>query len=289
MKKMIYIPEGDYEIGTDENIGSFYDLEGPRTKVHLNAFYIDKTSVTNEEFMEFVKETGYITDAERYGWSYVFHYFLSEEIKEKSKQVAGLDWWYAVNGANFKHPEGKGSNILDRLDHPVVHVSRNDALAYCKWANKRLPTEAEWEVAAKGGTNYTKFYWGEDLEQDGVHHINVWQGAFPNINTKEDGYASTAPVKAFEPNQYGIYQMLGNVWEWCLNPRRVQLTYFNENSIEEIELNHSHISNENYAIKGGSFLCHDTYCKRYRIAARTGNTADSTTNHMGFRCVRTAK
>lgn len=286
---MIYIPGGEYEIGTDEQIGSFYDLERPKTKVQIEPFYIDETTVTNEEFMKFVNETGYITDAEKYGWSYVFHYFLTDEIKEKSEKIDGLEWWYAVNGANWKHPEGRGSNILDRLDHPVVHVSRNDALKYCEWAGKRLPTEAEWEVAAKGGTNRTNFYWGDTLLEGNEHHINVWQGDFPNTNTKEDGYAGTAPVKAFKPNGYGIYQMIGNVWEWCLNPRRVPLNYFNENSVEELVLLHSHASKENYATKGGSFLCHDTYCKRYRIAARSGNTADSSTINIGFRCAKSAK
>lgn len=283
---MILIKEGYYEIGTNEPIGSFYDLEMPKTKIFLNSYYIDETPVTNKEFLEFVKETGYVTEAEKFGWSYVFSYFLDEETKQKSKQVPGLDWWYAVVGADFKHPEGRKSNIKDRLDHPVVHVSRNDAMAYAKWAGKRLPTEAEWEVAAKGGTEYTKFYWGENLEEGGVHHTNVWQGDFPNENTKEDGYANTAPVRAYEPNQYGIYSMIGNVWEWCLNPQGVPLKYFNQKTSKEIYEENNYISDDRYAIKGGSFLCHASYCKRYRIAARTGNTAMSATNHMGFRCVK---
>lgn len=285
-KKMILIPGGEYEIGTNDNIGSFYDLEGPITKIKLDSFYIDETSVTNEEFMEFVKETDYVTEAEKFGWSYVFHIFLTDEIKEKSTSLDGLNWWYAVAGANWKHPEGKGSNILDRLDHPVVHVSRNDALAYCKWANKRLPTEAEWEVAAKGGTDKTKFYWGEELLEDGKHHCNVWQGEFPVSNSKEDGYIGTAPVKTYDTNGYGLYQMIGNVWEWCLNPARVPLEYFNKHTSKEILKENIKEDDERYAIKGGSFLCHHTYCKRYRIAARTGNTGQSTTNHMGFRCVK---
>lgn len=283
---MILIKGGYYNIGTNGKEGFLEDLEGPQTRVYVKDFYIDETPVTNKEFLEFVKETNYVTDAERFGWSYVFSYFLDEETKKKSKQLDSLKWWYGVVGADFKHPEGRNSNIKDRLDHPVVHVSRNDALAYCKWANKRLPTEAEWEIAAKGGTENTMFYWADELSPNGKYFANTWQGEFPNVNTKDDGYTNTSPVKAYEPNQYGLYSMIGNVWEWCLNPQRVPLEYFAENTSQEIYEKHNHISDESYAIKGGSFLCHHSYCKRYRIAARTGNTADSTTNHMGFRCVR---
>jgi formylglycine-generating enzyme len=181
----------------------------------------------------------------------------------------------AVKGASWQRPEGLSSSIADRLDHPVIHVSWNDAKAYCQWAGKRLPTEAEWEYAAASGINNRKYPWGNELHQEGEHHCNIWQGEFPKVNTEEDGFLGTAPVNSYKPNAFGLYNMSGNVWEWCED------TFTNQvGSKITNPLDHSL-----KLIKGGSYLCHKSYCNRYRIAARTFNTADSSTGHMGFRCV----
>lgn len=173
------------------------------------------------------------------------------------------------------------------MDHPVVHVSRNDAIAYCQWAGLRLPTEAEWEVAAKGGTEYECYPWGEEFLVDGQYQCNIWQGNFPVENTLVDGYGNTAPVRTFEPNGYGLYQVVGNIWEWCVNPRGIPLSAFNQLQGNEFWQKLQTIDDAPYAIKGGSFLCHDSYCNRYRITARNGNTGMSSSNNMGFRCART--
>ena len=282
---MIYIPSGTYLIGTDKKIGFETDYETPRTEVTINGFYIDETTVTNQEFMEFVTATNYQTDAEKIGWSYVFHYFLDEPKKYPLK-VPQTSWWHLVEGANWKHPEGPESDILSRLDHPVVHVSRNDAVAYCQWAGKRLPTEAEWEIAAQGGTNREEYYWGDELARDGVHRCNTWQGEFPNTNTLDDGYAGTAPVKTYDPNPYGLYQMIGNVWEWCVNPGKIELKSFQLVSGKDFWKVHQVPDDELYAIKGGSFLCHYSYCNRYRMCARNSNMSMSTSQNLSFRCVK---
>ncbi|OUZ19275.1 formylglycine-generating enzyme family protein [Enterococcus cecorum] len=280
---MIYIPGGTYQIGTNESIGFKYDFEGPCTKVNIDAFYIDETTVTNQDFDDFVSRTGYITEAEKFGWSYVFKYFLEEKF---SFEIKDTPWWIAVEGACWRYPEGPNSNIFDRMDHPVVHVTRNDALAYCKWAGKRLPTEAEWEVAAKGGTQYENYYWGNSLQVNGTHCCNTWQGRFPFHNSHEDGFIGTAPAKTYSPNQYGLYQMIGNVWEWCVNPAKIELQSFQIVSGSDFWREHQIIDDENYAIKGGSFLCHFSYCNRYRMCARNSASAMSSSQNMGFRCVR---
>lgn len=281
---MVKIEKGTYYIGINDKIGPIYDLEMPKTKVEISPFYIDETPVTNKDFLEFVKETNYVTEAEKRGFSYVFVYFLDEEQKNMSEKVS--DFWYKVQGANFKRPQAKDINIQEILDHPVVHVTRNDAMAYAKWCGKRLPTEAEWEVAAKGGLDTATFYFGDKIDP---RYANTWQGNFPVENTKEDGYAATAPVKHYPPNGYGLYSMIGNTWEWCLNLQKVPLNYFNIFSAQEIYSKYSEYSNKRFAMKGGSFLCHHTYCERYRISARTGNFGDMSTNHIGFRCVKDVK
>ncbi len=284
---MIKIPAGTYEIGSSQDNGFAMDNEKPKTSIFLSSYWIDETTVTNQEFLEFVKETGYVTESEKFGWSFVFHYLIDEDTKEHNLEVPGLPWWFAVKGADWRHPEGPSSTIEGRMDHPVVQVSRNDALAYCKWANKRLPTEAQWEVAAKGGTQFEKWPWGdESLEKDGKFHCNTWQGDFPRDNSKDDGFVGTAPVKSFEPNGYGLYQMIGNVWEWCLNPARIPLTEFQKKDSDYFWQRHQEINDEMYATRGGSFLCHESYCKRYRIAARNGNTGASAASNVGFRCVK---
>ncbi|KXT59924.1 Sulfatase modifying factor 1 precursor (C-alpha-formyglycine-generating enzyme 1) [Streptococcus oralis] len=282
---MIRIPAGTYHIGTNEKIGFEYDFETPRTEVTIEGFYIDETTVTNEEFLKFVTETGYVTEAEKIGWSYVFKYFL-DDSEQYPIEVHKTPWWIAVEGASWRHPEGPHSSIEDRLDHPVVHVTRNDAVAYCQWAGKRLPTEAEWEIAAQGGTDNEQYYWGDELVFDGKHVCNTWQGDFPNTNTLDDGYASTAPVRTYPPNPYGLYQMIGNVWEWCVNPGKIELVSFQKVSGKDFWHVHQVQDDELYAIKGGSFLCHFSYCNRYRMCARNSNTAMSSSQNMGFRCVK---
>lgn len=272
-KGFVYIPGGTFITGTTEDDPDAIYLDGEtiREEVTIKPFLLAETPVTNEEFAKFVEETGYVTEAEKFGWSYVFHIFVLPEIKEDVIGSAqGTPWWLAVNGADWRHPEGRNSSIDDRLDHPVVHVSWNDAQAYAAWANKRLPTEAEWEYAAASGVINRKFPWGNELEQDGKHHANVWQGDFPNTNSKANGYIGTSPVKAFEPNEFGLYSMIGNVWEWSADTFTTRFPDFVKN--DSVKL-----------IKGGSYLCHASYCNRYRIAARTFNTIDSSTGHMGFR------
>lgn len=286
MVEMVRIPGGQYIIGTNQADGFPKDKEGPQVKIEIASFDVDVTTVTNQDFKDFVESTGYVTESEKYGWSYVFHYFLTTEEIMTAKEVLGLNWWYAVEGADWKHPEGINSRIIERMDHPVVQVSRNDALAYCQWRGTRLPTEAEWEIAAKGGTNHEKYPWGNSFLVDGNYQCNIWQGNFPLSNTTEDGFLSTAPAKNFAPNGYGIYQMIGNVWEWCLNPQGIDLADFKDFNSNFYEKECNQFDANNYAIRGGSFLCHESYCKRYRIAARNGNSGDSASNNTGFRTVK---
>jgi sulfatase modifying factor 1 len=283
---MIKIPAGAYQIGTDSKDGFETDHEGPKIEVEMAAFEIDATTVTNQAFEQFVKETGYVTEAERFGWSFVFHYFLSEETKKVSQLVPNMGWWYAVGKADWRHPEGPDSGIDQRMDHPVVQVSRNDALAFCRWAGKRLPTEAEWEIAAKGGTTFERYPWGTDFLAGDTYHCNIWQGDFPRTNTKADGFSNTAPARFYEPNGYGLYQVIGNVWEWCSNPARIPLERFNTYPSSYFAKNFQQVDDGMYATRGGSFLCHESYCKRYRIAARNGNSGMSAANNLGFRCAR---
>lgn len=281
---MKLIAGGEYKIGTNRPDGFLQDCEGPQILVQVTDFWIDETTVTNEEFAKFVTETGYVTDSERFGWSSVFAYFVSE--KDKQRSIAQNPNWFAVRGANWRHPEGPEATLANRLDHPVVHVSRNDTLAYCQWANKRLPTEVEWEIAAKGGTTFERYPWGAEFLANNQHHCNIWQGKFPHENTQADGFLATAPVQSFEPNGYGLYQMIGNVWEWCVNPQKIALTEFQTKTGAEFWQKYQQVDDAAYGIRGGSFLCHASYCKRYRIAARNGNTGMSASNNMGFRCVR---
>lgn len=277
---------GSYQIGTNSGVGVPTDLEGPAIQVTINDFLIDSLTVTNQDFLSFVEATGYVTEAERLGWSFVFHYFLDEVTKKQSQTVGGLSWWYGVKKADWRHPEGANSTITGRMDHPVTQVSRNDAVAYCIWAEKRLPTEAEWEIAAKGGNNFDQYPWGKELLINGEHRCNIWQGDFPDNNIHADGFDGTAPAKYYLPNDYGLYQMIGNVWEWCVNPGRISLETFNNMDGKTFWKQHQQVDDQYYAIKGGSFLCHHTYCNRYRIAARNGNTGMSASNNMGFRCVK---
>lgn len=278
---MIELPGGEFLMGTDGNEGHPTDGEGPVRNVYLKPFAIDCYTVTNAQYLEFVNETNYITDAEKYGWSYVFHLLVSDDVKKQVVSTPrGTPWWYVVEGATWKQPEGKGSSIEQRMDHPVVHMSWNDAVAYCKWSGKRLPTEAEWEYAARGGLVQKKYPWGNKLTYKNKHLCNIWQGKFPIENTKKDGYVSTAPVNAFPPNGYGLYNVSGNVWEWCSD------WFTNVHPKQDVIKNPTGPEKGNEKVmKGGSYLCHQSYCNRYRVAARTKNTADSSSGNIGFRCV----
>ena len=281
-ENMIKLPGGKFLMGTDNEEGFPADGEGPVREIYLDSFYIDATTVTNLQFSEFIKTTGYKTEAEQYGWSFVFYGLLSEEDQKADYQVAAsTPWWWSVPGAQWNHPEGKDSNIDERKDHPVVHVSWNDAQAYCQWKGKRLPTEAEWEYAARGGLVQKKFPWGDELTPDGGHRCNIWQGQFPDYNSLEDGYLGTAPVKSFKPNDFGLYNMSGNIWEWCNDwfSKDFHKTGPRKNPAGPQK-------GESKVMRGGSFLCHQSYCNRYRVAARSSNTMDSSTSNMGFRCVR---
>ncbi len=281
---MTLIPGGDFLMGTDDSDGFPADGEGPVRSVRLNPFYIDTCAVTNTRFDRFARDTGYKTDAERFGWSFVFHLFLRAKARATAKQAAAeAPWWWVVNGAYWRRPEGPGSNLKQRWNHPVTHISWNDASAYCDWAGSRLPTEAEWEFAARGGLTQKRYPWGDNLTPHGEPHCNIWQGAFPDHNTNEDGYKGTAPVTAYKPNGYGIYNIVGNVWEWTQD-------WFSPNfHISATRDNpQGPPSGQSKTIRGGSYLCHDSYCNRYRVAARTSNTPDSSTGNLGFRCARDA-
>lgn len=284
--ELAYIDTQRYKMGTSNKVGLPIDQEGPPEILEVSAFYISKTTVTNGEFARFVEETDYVTDAEKIDSSFVFAGLVNNNIKEKlNYAMTAMDWWLDIQGANWRQPEGPGSTILNRKNHPVVHITWNDAVAYCEWAGGRLPTEAEWELAARGAGKDLEYPWGNELTTNNVYHANTWQGDFPNENTKKDGYFGTAPVDKFYKNEYGIYQMIGNVWEWCLNPARIPLKEFREkSSIDFLESNYNNTA-ESYAVRGGSFLCHHSYCNRYRVAARNGNTPLSSASNMGFRYV----
>lgn len=280
---MVPLPGGTFLMGTEDGQGFCEDGEGPVRKVRLEAFWMDRCAVTNAEFSRFAEETGYQTEAERFGWSFVFYAFLMPAAATRVKGVSGgAPWWRAVEGACWKRPEGLGSDLESRRDHPVVHVSHNDAEAYCSWADKRLPTESEWEYAARGGLKQRRYPWGNTLTPDREHRCNIWQGDFPNKNTAENGYEGTAPVDTFEPNGYGLYNVSGNVWEWCSDWFSATFHANGDKATRENPVGPP--TGAGKVIRGGSYLCHKSYCNRYRVAARTSNTPDSSTGNIGFRC-----
>lgn len=273
----------EFRMGTDDRRFPA-DGEGPIRDVTVNGFNISALPVTNVEFDAFVSATGHVTDAERFEWSFVFKDFVTPDVERTVSQVVqGSEWWWRVDDAYWRMPEGPGSDIDDRANHPVTHISWTDAMAYCDWIGGRLPTEAEWEYAARGGLDQARFAWGDELEPDGKHMCNIWQGEFPNTNTLQDGWHGTSPVASFPSNDFGLYDVAGNVWEWCsdwFSPT------FHRNARRVTRENPKGPRNGTAkVIRGGSYLCHDSYCNRYRVGARTANTPDSSTGNLGFRIV----
>lgn len=276
--RTIALPGGRFLMGTDDAEGFPADGEGPVRAVELRPFRIDPTTVTNARFATFVKATGHVTDAERFGFSFVFEGFLPPRQAGQAQRVQAAPWWAVVPGADWRHPYGPGSDVGALQNHPVVHVSWHDAQAYCDWSGTRLPTEAEWEYAARGGLEQARYPWGDELTPGGRHLCNIWQGEFPTRNTAADGHPGTAPVKSYRPNGYGLYNVAGNVWEWCadwfsvdfhVTGPRVDPTGPAEGTAR--------------VMRGGSHMCHESYCNRYRIAARSSNTPDSSAGNIGFR------
>lgn len=259
------IPAGMFTMGNDGADAVPGDGEGPTRRVAVVAFRIGATTVSNSEFAAFVRATRYVTEAERAGRSFVFYLQVPADKRAAvSHAVAGLPWWLPVAHASWQRPEGPGSHVRDRSGHPVVHVSWNDATAYCEWAGVRLPDEAQWERAARGGLEGMRFAWGDALcDDEGRPRCNVFRGAFPNAPAP--GW-QPAPVDARTgaANGFGLFNVCGNVWEWCAGVG----------------------ASERWGLRGGSYLCHDSYCNRYRVAARSSNTADTAASNIGFRVAR---
>lgn len=306
---MVWIPGGEFTMGTDDP--ESYEAERPAHRVRVNGFWIDVTEVTNEQFKKFVEATKYVTTAEKKPvWEELKKQLPPDTPKpDDALLVPGSlvftppsyaislndysQWWTWTPGADWKHPEGPRSSIEKRMNHPVVHVSYDDALAYCKWTGKRLPTEAEWEFASRGGREKERYSWGNDFMPAGKFMANTFQGAFPATNTSDDGYTSSSPVKTFPPNDYGLYDIIGNAWEWTSD--YYNITYYAEIAKQPVANNPKgpdkpYDPREPYAEKrvtrGGSFLCADNYCVNYRPSARQGTAFDSGMSHIGFRCVK---
>jgi sulfatase modifying factor 1 len=276
----VQLTGGAFQMGDAFGEGYPSDGEVPVHEVRVPPFRIDPTPVTNTMFAKFAAETGYRTEAEQYGTSAVFHLLLNAPREDVLGAAERAPWWLNVRGADWAHPGGTSSHWTDVADHPVVHVSHHDALAYCSWAGRRLPTEAEWEFAARGGLAGKRYAWGDDLTPGGEHRCNIWQGTFPGRNTVQDGFLGTAPVKSFAPNGYGLYETAGNVWEWCADwflPK-----YYRNSPVDNPQ---GPTIGAGRVMRGGSYLCHDSYCNRYRVAARTSNTPESSSGNCGFRTV----
>jgi sulfatase modifying factor 1 len=303
---MVWIPGGEFYMGSDEDNDAGLPLLPdalPVHKVYVDGFWMDKTEVTNEQFAKFVKATGYTTIAERPPDPADFPKVPKEDLKpfsivfKKPKPGDRVDlnnhqgWWDVSYGACWKHPDGPGSDLKGREKHPVVHIAYDDALAYCKWAGKRLPTEAEWEFAARGGLDRKKYCWGDELTPGGKWMCNNWQGIFPVVNEENDGFVTMAPVGTFPPNGYGLYDMAGNVWEWCAD--FYQPDYYTDSPAKNPPGPNSGFDPREQGTpkrvqRGGSFLCADNYCIRYLPAARGKGEPSSGAYHVGFRCIRSS-
>lgn len=274
----VVIPDACFRMGSDSAEGFAEDGEGPSRDVVVKSFKIAATAVSNAQFREFVAATGYITEAEQVGASFVFYLQVEQSLRDLIRQVpSGLPWWLSIEGASWQRPEGPGTHIYERLDHPVVQVSWNDAMAYCQWAKCRLPSEAQWELAARGGLVQKTYAWGDDLHANGKMCCQIWQGQFPNAPAT-GWIPGTVAVDRFAPNGFGLFNTAGNVWEWCqdwFSPDYHLLTASENPSYDHPTGRRS--------MRGGSFLCHDSYCNRYRVAARSSNTPSSASSNLGFR------
>ena len=278
--EQVVLDGGEFAMGDGTGDGNAGDGETPVHRVRLAPYSIDASSVTNGDFDRFAEATGYRTEAEIFGFSAVFHLALAAEPEEVMGPAAGTPWWAGVRGADWRHPGGSRSDLDGLDDHPVVHVSWNDAVAYCRWAGRRLPTEAEWEFASRGGLEGARYPWGNDLRDDGAWRCNIWQGQFPGVNTEDDGYLTTAPVRSFEPNGFGLWQTVGNVWEWCADWFGPRYYKFSPDADPQgPSLGAARV------MRGGSYLCHDSYCNRYRNSARSSNTPESSMGNTGFRTI----
>ena len=264
-------------MGTDDPRGYVADGEGPPHEVELAAYRIGTHTVTNAEFAAFVEATGHLTTAEELASSFVFAGLLPDDFPP-TRAVAAAPWWREVPGATWRHPEGPQSSIADRDNHPVVHVSWYDAAAYCRWAGVRLPTEAEWERAARGPEDGHHFPWGDEREPEGEHRMNVFQGVFPQHDTGDDGWVGTCPVGSFPANAFGLGEVTGNVWEWCTD--WFDPGYYRRSPPVAPS---GPTSGSARVLRGGSYLCHDSYCWRYRVDSRSANTPDSSAGNVGFR------
>lgn len=297
---MVWIPGGTFIMGSDDGP----EDEQPAHEVTIDGFWMDRYEVTNAEFAKFVAATGYVTSAEKplppgpYGevrpeanvpGSLVFVPPSPDQVGDNPFREDPLTWWKYVPGACWKHPEGPGSDINGRENHPVVHISWEDAVAYCRWAGKRLPTEAEWERAARGGLERQTYCWGNELRPNATIQANTWQGQFPKQNTLEDGYLRTSPVGTFPPNGFGLYDMSGNVWEWChdwYDPGYYHISPKKNPKGPPSSPGSANVPLPTRVRRGGSYLCADNYCRRYLPAARDSNAPVDSASHTGFRCVK---
>lgn len=288
--EQVHLPGGVFAMGDAQGDGFPADGERPVHRVQVSGFSIDATTVTVADFARFADATGYLTEAETFGFSAVFHLLVAAEPGDITGRPAQTPWWLGVRGADWRHPGGRHSGVAGIEDHPVVHVSWNDAQAYCAWAGRRLPTEAEWEYASRGGLESARFPWGDQLcTSDGDWQCNIWQGPFPSSNTQEDGFLGTAPVRSYRPNAYGLWQTVGNVWEWCADAYSARAYDAAARAAGPVREPSGPADGEPRSMRGGSYLCHDSYCNRYRNAARSSNTPDSSMGNTGFRTVGLAR